>query len=108
MGVTDNPNDPRLTRGIDPEDLPYQEQAEVYLVLSDEERSKGFVRPVRYSYVHTKCGQITTMNTAIAETYARNPSFYGGTYCKTCGLHRPVGKDGEFFWYNNPEDMVGT
>jgi hypothetical protein len=40
------------------------------------------------------------MTDAIAETYARDPKFYGATYCATCGQHRPVGPDGEFHWVN--------
>lgn len=93
MGVTSDPSDPRLTRGVD--EVPVS-QAEMYLVLSDEERAKGFVRPVRRTYVHVAgCGSATTMGQAIAETYARQPKFYGSTYCVTCRLHRPVG---EFNW----------
>lgn len=120
-----------------------------YLVLSDEERAKGFVRPVRISYIHVGipgpkyelrdlnareaelytdyydkfepypaggattgrfwsnkdlervgkgCGAKTSMPRAIAETYAREPRFYGSTYCAGCGTHLPVGKDGEFVW----------
>ena len=56
MRTTDDPSDSR------------REQAEVYLVLSDEERAEGFVRPVR------------------------------ATYCARCNLHRPVGEAGEFEW----------
>jgi hypothetical protein len=99
MGLTTDPNDPSLTHGPDPADGPPQPQAATYLVLTDEERAKGFIRPVRLSYWHTTCGTITTMNRAIAETYARQPiGFYGSTYCVACGLHRPVGPDGEFHW----------
>ena len=58
-----------------------------YLVLSEEELGKGFVRPVRSSYVHVKCGTVTTMAQPIAETYARDPKFYGGTYCAGCKTH---------------------
>lgn len=94
-GVTDDRNDPRLTRGSD--DTPV-DQAEVYLVLSDAERAKGFVRPVRFSYLHETCGAVTSMSGAIAETYARDPKFYGGTYCVRCNMHRPVGEHGEFVW----------
>lgn len=39
-----------------------------YIVLSEEERQKGFVRPVRHSYKHLTCGSITTMSQPIAET----------------------------------------
>lgn len=92
MSLTTDPNDPRLTRGIDDSPVP---QAEVYIVLSEEERAKGFVRPVRRSYKHTACRSITTMGQALAETYAADPKFYGATYCVHCGMHRPVS---EFTW----------
>ena len=70
-----------------------------YVVLSPAERSKGFVRPYRDSYIHLTCGKITTMKRAIAETYARVPQFYGGTFCSTCSGHFPIGEEGEFVWY---------
>ena len=69
-----------------------------YLVLSDEERDKGFVRPLRTSYQHVVCGNTTTMSQAIAETYARDPNFYGGTMCIACHDHFPVGEYGQFVW----------
>ena len=103
MGITDDPNDPRLTRGADDQPV---DQAEAYLVLSQEERAQGFVRPLRTSYVHEACGATTTMNLAIAETYAREPGFYGATYCVRCRMHRPVGADGEFVWTDGSK--VGT
>lgn len=93
MSLTTDPCDPRLTRYAGPEKP--GPQAEVYLVLSEEERAKGFVRPVRQSYVHQKCGSVTTMGIALAETYARNPKFYGATYCCCCSAHFPVA---EFLW----------
>ena len=110
MTATTDPNDPRLTHGADPADAPYREQADVYLVLSEGERAKGFVRPVRRSYWHTTCGAVTTMGLALAETYARQPTFYGSTYCATCGKHRPVGADGEFHWVDpaHPEQQSRT
>lgn len=154
MSLTTDPNDPRLCHGTDNEPGP---QCETYLVLSEEERSKGFVRPVRNSYVHvgksnshykgvnrilteeerkeypdkkyvavltvlTKedgsflggayvtqeefdawknntrtggCNTSTRMGQALSETYARNPSFYGATYCVHCQKHLPVS---EFVW----------
>lgn len=110
MSLTDDPNDPRLTHGADaPESQPGM--AETYLVLSEEERAKGFVRPVRRSYMHVKCETVTTMGQALAETYARNPKFYGATYCATCQNHRPVGLAGEFVWVVDgvrTDDKVGT
>jgi len=78
-----------------------------YVVLSAEERAKGFVRPVRSSYVHDKCDGVTTMGRALAETYARDPSFYDGTYCAVCRTHFPVGANGEFTWQGTTE-RVGT
>jgi hypothetical protein len=95
MPTTSDPSDPRLTHGPDIEPVP---QAAAYLVLSDDERARGFVRPVRESYVHDECGGVTTMKRAIAETYAREPMFYGATYCTVCRKHRPVGPEGEFRW----------
>lgn len=122
-----------------------------YIVLCEEERAKGFVRPVRRSYVHRGkklrgdlvmlqepyrsahdglplvakdrfmidehetgtlltqaeadsinktgfyggCGTRTTMGLALAETYARDPKFYGSTFCVNCNMHFPVC---EFVW----------
>lgn len=104
--VTDDPSDPALTRGADESPV---EQAEKYLVLSGEERAKGFVRPVRRSYVHSGgCGEVTRMGDALAETYARDPRFYGSTYCVGCKMHRPVGAHGEFTWLDDPHEKVGT
>jgi len=153
--LTTDPNDPRLGRGIDKEP---EGMNEVYLVLSEEERAKGFVRPVRYSYVHVGaagpkfpirdltdeelerygdyyvkfeeypedisrigrfwkqeqldnigkgCGVVTSMGQALSETYARQPHFYGATYCVGCKMHLPVGEDGEFVW-DGTDERVGT
>lgn len=124
-----------------------------YVVLSAEERAKGFVRPVRRTYIHVGrsvcgkirvhdgqklggpqdvcvlppghegectqwkgnvpqaeaqkaqenhvlggCGTSTTMSQSIAETYARQPDFYGSTFCCHCRTHIRVGEHGEFVW----------
>src|SRR5579859_2881136 len=82
-------------------------QQEAYVVLAEEERAKGFVRPVRQSYRHLKCGTITTMARTIAETYARQPTFYSGTFCVCCGGHFPIGASGEFVW-DGTDEKVGT
>ena len=146
MPVTDNPEDSRLGWGNrDESPVP---QNDVYLVLSEEERAKGFVRPVRTAYRHigksaskyplrdltdeekerhakwgyvkfevypesespktgkfwtqkeldsigVGCGTVTIMTREIAETFARNPQFYGATYCMHCQKHLPVD---EFVW----------
>jgi hypothetical protein len=99
MPLTTDPNDPRLTHGPDAEPRP---QAEVYLVLSEEERAQGFVRPLRRTYVHRPCGTATRMGQALAETYAREPAFYGATYCVGCRKHLPVA---EFFWLDDGETV---
>lgn len=99
--LTDDPSDPRLTHGSDSEPVP---MAEVYLVLSDAERAKGFIRPLRRAYRHETCGVITTMGLALCETYARDPNFYGSTFCARCSMHKPVG---EFRWYEDGQ-VVGS
>lgn len=111
MSLTSDPADPRLSHGSDTSPVP---QSDAYLVLGEDERRKGFVRPVRRSYRHQdpECGAVTTMGQALAETYAANPGFYGATYCVGCRMHRPVGAGGEFTWMtaageDSPE-LVGT
>jgi hypothetical protein len=157
MSLTTDPEDPRLGRGTDKEPGP---QNAAYLILSEAERAKGFVRPVRLSYRHAGiagprwplrdlteqeqeryagsgyvkyeeyppddrpslgrfwtqaqlgsigkgCGTVTTMAQAIAETYALRPDFYGATFCVGCGMHRPVGANGEFVWTDDGT-RVGT
>lgn len=148
MSLITDPNDPRLGHGSDSEPGP---QNGVYLVLSEEERAKGFVRPVRRSYKHVGvegpryplrdltaeeherydkygyikyeaypeselpvtgtfwtqamldvigkgCQTVTTMGQALAETWARDPHFYGATYCAHCQMHIEVNK---FVWVDD-------
>lgn len=106
----DNMPDTTLTDGSpvtpDHRELKENGQQKGYVVLSEEERAKGFVRPVRDSYIHEKCGFVTTMGRALAETYARDPKFYGGTFCAICGTHYPVGANGQFVWTDGSK--VGT
>jgi hypothetical protein len=125
-------------------------QNEAYLVLPqlpEEYRERGWVRPLRLSYVHvgkqpqyplrdltpyeeevhrgdgyvkyekypesrsplsgrywtaaqlkSGCQTETKMSLPIAETYARDPKFYGSTFCCGCQAHFPVG---EFQWYED-------
>lgn len=75
-------------------------QQKGYVVLSEEERAKGFVRPVRKRYTHIACGTVTTMHSSIAETYARDPQFYTGTFCVYCSKHFPLS---EFRWDDGTE-----
>jgi len=71
------------------------------LILTKEEQMKGYIRPYRRNYKHIMCGQITSMNRAMAETYAREPKFYSGAFCCYCKEHFPLTKDGKpsFVWY---------
>lgn len=154
MGLTTDRTDPGL------KEIRSDGQQSVYLVLSEEERAKGFVRPVRTEYKHvgcrpkgptrplteeeherydkfgyvcfepygperergsvtgrfwtekqlkSGCGGVTTMGRALAETLARQPTFYGGTFCVHCQGHYPIGPDGEFTWDDEGEaKKVGT
>ena len=107
-------------------------QHDGYIVLCPDERAKGFVRPYRDAYKHVGrsicraarsrvvtqpehaeierthqiggCGSVTTMGRALSETYARQPSFYGATFCVTCNKHLPVA---EFIWTADGE-RVGS
>jgi len=101
VALTTDPKDPRLGHGVDSEP---QQQHEVYLVLSEEELVKGFVRPFRNKYIHQRCGVETIMGEALSSTYARDPKFYGATYCVGCRMHLPVS---EFLWSADGE-VVGS
>lgn len=100
-------------------------QQKGYAVLTEEERRKGFIRPVRQEYSHlgklteivgvdgvivvlTKrmggCEVHTIMGLALAETYARDPQFYTGTFCVGCKEHLPLN---EFVW-KGTEEQVGS
>lgn len=79
-------------------------QQKGYVVLTETERAKGYVRPVRYVYTHRPCGTDTRMGAAIAETYARDPGFYSGTFCVQCGKHYPLD---EFVW-KDTDEVVGS
>lgn len=133
---------------------PVSGQQKAYVVLSAEERAKGFVRPVRQNYRHVGikpknlmrdltveeleryapydyakfetypesefpvtgkfwtqkeldargCGVVTTMGLALAETYSRDPSFYGATFCAGCKVHLPVN---QFIW-DGTDEVVGS
>lgn len=101
-------SDRQLTDGSPvPEDGSHKElradgQQKGYIVLTPEERAKGFVQAVRHQYVHSKCGATTWMGNSLAETYARNPWFYSGTFCSTCGSHFDLS---EFQWAGTSESL---
>lgn len=97
--MTIDRNDPALHEII--QEGPRKGQQRDYLVLSEEERAKGFVMPVYRSYRHMKCGTDTRMGQELCETYARNPKFYGGTFCCHCGTHF-----GLFTYEKGPLDIL--
>ena len=95
-------SDRQLTDGSPvPEDLSHTEinpatgQQRGYVVLTPEERAKGWVKPYRDAYIHEKCGTLTRMGRSLSETYARNPRFYTGTFCVGCSTHFPLD---QFHW----------
>lgn len=105
--LSGKPADPDYEGGA-PQDInPASGQHKDYWVLAPEEIAKGLVRPVRRSYRHVSCGSITSMGQEIAESYARDPKFYGATFCAHCMSHYPVGEDGEFVWLDDGT-KVGT
>lgn len=109
------------TNGQTPEEVRKNQTNETgqhagYIVLCDAERARGFVRPYRDAYKHVGraepvtddvgipphavrrvggCNTVTTMGRALSETYARDPGFYGATFCCSCNRHLPVS---EFVW----------
>lgn len=50
------------------------------------------------------CGTVTHMGLALSETYARDPEYYGATFCSGCRKHLPVS---EFLW-EGTSDVVGS
>jgi hypothetical protein len=77
-------------------------QQKGYVALCPTERAKGFVRPVRQVYIHLPCGTETHMGLALAETYARDPGFYSGTFCCNCRAHFPLD---QFIWKGTNEKV---
>lgn len=78
---------------LDPDYLTVNEKngmQKQYVVLTPEERAKGFTRPLRFEMTHTACGRSTRLHIDIAETYARKADFYDGTYCYYCMGHYPL------------------
>lgn len=104
MAITSDRNDPGLSK-VGPDGM-----QETYLVLPEDQRDEAhLIRPVRDTYKHLVCGATTTMNHAIAQTYASRPNYYRGTYCASCRDHYPVGpieNGGQFEWLDG--EAVGT
>lgn len=49
-----------------------------------------FEQKPRKTYIHQDCGKATTMSAELAESVARDPTYYGKTFCAECGEHVPV------------------
>ena len=64
--------------------------------LSDNERARGFVRPLRNTNKHPECGGITLMSDKIAENMAKKPNHYDEMYCIDCKTSAPLDK---FIWH---------
>lgn len=103
--TTDGQDPDGVTLGAPKPIDPATGQHKAYYILPEEERAKGFVRPVRQEYVHKFCGTETKMSLDLAETYARDPKFYGSTFCIYCGQHYPVD---QFVWSGTESDTVGS
>jgi hypothetical protein len=82
--ITTDPTHPGLS------ELQSNRQQVAYLVLPDEEIELGLIRPLRLSYQHVACGTVTRVGLAIAQTFARQPSFYTRTFCVACRGHFPL------------------
>lgn len=82
--------------------------------LTDAEKKRGFVAPVRTQYVHAPCpaskakdkhGAVMTLGTRFAEEMAEkpklgqdrhdNPDGVPSAFCPTCAAQKPLG---EFTW----------
>lgn len=161
--VSGRPADPNAHSGAPTDEKKPDGQYKDHYVLCENERAKGYVRPVRETYLHvgppgpqfdlrdltdeerarwsdqgyvkfepypeghhgsatgrfwtqeqidqvgkSRCGgSLTRMPKACAETYAREPGYYGSTFCCGCGGYFPVGRKGEFVWDERGE-RVGT
>lgn len=70
----------------------------------DLRSATGYVRPYRDTYAHTTCGTETNVDANIADTLAREPKFYGRTFCADCDGHFPIG---QFRWSQDGE-VVGS
>jgi hypothetical protein len=93
MPLTTDPDDPRLKYGAG-DDKPVP-QNEAYLVLSEEERAKGFVRPVRRSYQHVGVRPKGPLRDMTADEKRRFPDFdmveekeHGSRYWRQADLDR--------------------
>jgi len=69
MGLTTDPQDPDIHKTRS------DGQQEVYLVLSEDERAKGFMRPVRKSYRHVGIRPGGKTRELTAEEHARYDQF---------------------------------
>lgn len=76
-------------------------------MLTELDKARGYVRPLRYIYTHLGCGAQQHMSLKVAEAYAREPTRQQRLYCLHCDEHFNVGAKGEFVWAGT-EERVGT
>ena len=105
--VTKNKPSNPITSSVPTNEKKEDGQFKDHWVICEEDRKKGHIRPVREVYIHEKCGTETRMPLACAETYAKNPNYYGSTFCCACKDYFPVGANGEFIWTDD-KTKVGT
>lgn len=75
-------------------------------VLPAKVRAQAPVRPVRYLIVHKPSGTVTELPRDVAETLARDPTFYKKLPAPAAGGLFPAS---EFYWKDtNPPEVVGS
>lgn len=92
-------------RDLQPSELAeYEDEGYVAFEEYPESESPAVGRYWTRKQLNSGCGAVTTMNQSLAETYARDPKFYGGTFCAVCRTHFAVA---EFVW-DCTEERVGS
>lgn len=71
---------------------------------SEAPRTGRFWTQDQLDAVGRGCGTVTSIPRAIAETYAREPRYYGSTFCCGCREYLPVG---QFVW-EGTDERVGS
>lgn len=88
-----------MTDGPPPDDFDYGERRDDGQYEDHPTTDEGeFEQPVRQRYDHVDgdCdGGTTRMGMDIAESFARDPTQYGKTFCSSCGDYHPLT---EFVW----------
>ena len=94
------PEDKKVEPQIKPPIIPQKTKD----MITDTEKARGFVRPIRSVIVHKACGERNVLTDAVAEMYARDPKGNTNALCVACGNYFPVV---EFNW-EGIEEKVGS